>query len=311
VVGVYVEVTGRSDPAAAQRKKERSPKMYSQFNCVALAGAVCLFSGLAATADEVQVGALKDNTLYESDAGGFSNGSGDHFFAGVTFQLAARRGVIAFDIAGAIPAGATIESVELQLSMSQTNAGDEQVTLHNVLQDWGEGASDAPGGEGGGGQPMTGDVTWLHTFFNDQFWTTPGGDFDAAADGETTVGSLPGFYTWSSKGMVARVQAWLDDPSSNFGWLVQCNEDSFPTAKRFDSKDNPESAVHPLLTVQYSLAECAEGDVNCDGVVNVEDLVAVILDWGPCPGGNDCPADQNGDGVVDVEDLVTVILGWG
>ncbi|MHC4908638.1 MAG: dockerin type I domain-containing protein [Planctomycetota bacterium] len=49
------------------------------------------------------------------------------------------------------------------------------------------------------------------------------------------------------------------------------------------------------------------GDVNIDGVVDVQDLVEVILQWGS-PGG---PADVNGDGIVDVQDLVEVILAWG
>jgi hypothetical protein len=50
-------------------------------------------------------------------------------------------------------------------------------------------------------------------------------------------------------------------------------------------------------------------DINDDGVVNVEDLSAVILAWGPCSPGP-CPADTNGDGVVNVADLTAVILAW-
>jgi hypothetical protein len=49
-------------------------------------------------------------------------------------------------------------------------------------------------------------------------------------------------------------------------------------------------------------------DVTRDGFVNVEDLVAVILDWGTC---SDCQTDINGDDLVNVEDLVQVILKWG
>jgi hypothetical protein len=51
--------------------------------------------------------------------------------------------------------------------------------------------------------------------------------------------------------------------------------------------------------------------VTGDGVVDVDDLVAVILAWGACPAPPEgCPADLNGDGAVDVDDLVAVILGW-
>jgi outer membrane protein assembly factor BamB len=49
------------------------------------------------------------------------------------------------------------------------------------------------------------------------------------------------------------------------------------------------------------------GDANGDGVVNVADIVAVVLAWGPCA---TCPEDLNGDGAVDVLDLVEVVLSW-
>jgi hypothetical protein len=52
---------------------------------------------------------------------------------------------------------------------------------------------------------------------------------------------------------------------------------------------------------------CA-ADTNNDGVVDVDDLTAVILGWGTCPG---CLADVDGDGDVDVDDLTAVILAWG
>jgi formylglycine-generating enzyme len=54
------------------------------------------------------------------------------------------------------------------------------------------------------------------------------------------------------------------------------------------------------------------GDVNGDGSVDVDDLIAVILAWGPCPAPPaDCPADVNNSGAVDVDDLIMVILNWG
>jgi hypothetical protein len=49
------------------------------------------------------------------------------------------------------------------------------------------------------------------------------------------------------------------------------------------------------------------GDTNCDGVVNVDDLLTVILAWGT----SDPRADVNHDGVVNVDDLLMVILNWG
>lgn len=45
-----------------------------------------------------------------------------------------------------------------------------------------------------------------------------------------------------------------------------------------------------------------------DGVVNVDDLLAVISNWGPCAA---CSADVDGDGMVNVDDLLAVISSWG
>ena len=52
-------------------------------------------------------------------------------------------------------------------------------------------------------------------------------------------------------------------------------------------------------------------DVDCDGVVDVTDLLAVIAAWGECPAADPCTADTNGDGMVDVTDLLAIIASWG
>ncbi len=53
------------------------------------------------------------------------------------------------------------------------------------------------------------------------------------------------------------------------------------------------------------------GDVNCDGVVDTIDLLAVLGAWGPCaPPPDPCSADVTGDGQVDVQDLLAVLASW-
>ncbi len=60
-----------------------------------------------------------------------------------------------------------------------------------------------------------------------------------------------------------------------------------------------------------ALVPLVPGDTNGDGVVDVDDLIAVILAWGPCPTPPaPCPADVDDSGTVDVDDLITVILNW-
>jgi hypothetical protein len=192
----------------------------------------------------------KDNTLYEYDPaeGDHSNGAGFHFFAGENGMGELRRGVLAFDIAGTIPAGSTITAVSLTMNMSMTPVSTAYtVELHKLLADWGEGTSHAPMGEGDGAPATLNDATWRHRFFDTIFWTTQGGDFSATVSASQSVGGV-GQYTWSSVQMIADVQSWLDNPASNFGWLLLGDETAIATAKRFDTR---ESASPPVLTIQY------------------------------------------------------------
>jgi len=53
-------------------------------------------------------------------------------------------------------------------------------------------------------------------------------------------------------------------------------------------------------------------DFNCDGVVNVSDLLMLLAQWGPCiPIEGSCSADLNSDGIVDVADLLILLSNWG
>src|SRR5438067_3298181 len=206
-----------------------------------------------AVADIVNINPSKDNTLYEyvlAD-GDKSNALGDHFFTGETAMSELRRGVLAFDVAGNVPAGSTITGVTLTLNMSRTPSGTARTTeLHKLLADWGEGTSQASGEEGIGAPATPNDATWRHRFFDTIFWTTQGGDFSATVSASQSVGAI-GVYTWSSPQMTAEVQSWLDNPATNFGWLVSGDESTGATAKRFDTR---ESASPPVLTIQYTTA---------------------------------------------------------
>src|SRR5437870_11050394 len=204
-----------------------------------------------AIADIININPIKDNTLYEYDPaeGDVSNALGNHFFAGETAMGELRRGVLAFVIAGNIPAGSTILGVTLSLNMSRTGSDTPRtVELHTMLADWGEGTSVAPGEEGTGAPATTNDATWRHRFFDTIFWAMQGGDFSATVSASQSVGPI-GQYTWSSAQMVADVQSWLDNPSSTFGWLVLGDESTNATSKRFDTR---ESASPPVLTIEYT-----------------------------------------------------------
>ncbi len=67
----------------------------------------------------------------------------------------------------------------------------------------------------------------------------------------------------------------------------------------------------PTLTF-YVTCSGYVGDLNCDGAVNIFDLLALLAAWGPCPPPPaPCPADLDGDGTVGILDLLTLLANWG
>ena len=221
---------------------------------VLLSGIAVLTLGLIAACgngqEEVTLNPNKDNTLYERRDGSRSNGSGDWLFVGATNGLTLRRTLLAFDVASAIPSGATITGVTLTMNMSRTMAGPEVVSIHKVLADWGEGASEANDQGGQGADSTQGDATWLHRFYPDQLWASQGGDFQAEPNTSTSINDVGGVTWESTDQLVEDVQSWLDDPSMNYGWILIGNEGAQRTTKRFDSKENPDGGA--VLTIQFS-----------------------------------------------------------
>jgi hypothetical protein len=89
---------------------------------------------------------------------------------------------------------------------------------------------------------------------------------------------------------------------------------------RFTATDgNPQSIVEAGVDDVRIWGDCrtasCPGDVNRDGAVDADDVVAVVVTWGACgPPTPPCPTDiapPGGNGQVDADDLVAVILGWG
>lgn len=227
----------------------------------------------------VSLATSKDNTVIQqtNPSTQLSNGQGD-IFVGRTNQdgqgpatISIRRGLIAFDIAGNLPAGATITKVTLTMRDVMGLNGDPVVELHRSLQDWGEGSSFFSGGVGAPAE--NNDATWLYTFYNkanpaaSPTWSTPGGNYSGTVSGSAVVSDDLGggqLFTWSSTQMIADVQDWLNNPGNNFGWFVLGDETKGQTAKRLNSGESSSPPnVPPVLAITYvvpepsSLALCA------------------------------------------------------
>ena len=208
----------------------------------------------AARGDVVTINTVKDSTLFESATGAKADGGWFSFYvgrAGTNSTTPIRRGLIAFDVAGAVPAGSTITNVTLKLYMSKTTSGAKPVDLYRLTTDWSEGTTTGQSGQGGNSQP--GDVTWIHTNYPNSFWTTPGGDFVSTISATQSVAG-GGFYTWgSTPQMVADVQGWLDAPASSFGWLLRSVETvGQKSAKQFEARQSTNPLWKPALQITYT-----------------------------------------------------------
>jgi hypothetical protein len=218
------------------------------------------------------IAASKDTTIFQNAANN-SAGGGPGIFVGTTGGAAPRRGLLAFDIAANLPAGAIITSAELRLHLGNApNDNPQTIGLHRLTVDWGEGtagsSTPAIGGSGGGFPAAAGDATWNERFFGSTAWSNPGGtgDFNPVPSGSAVVtGPVETAFTWlSTPALVSDAQGWLAAPATNFGWaLVNANETSGGTVKAFYSHSATQNAagnpldpsLRPALMITYRIPE--------------------------------------------------------
>ena len=270
--------------------------------------AASLFMAASAVADSVQLVADRDATLIQPTADETANGAGSALFTGRVGASGGgtiRRGLLRFDVGAAIPAGSVVTGASLALVMVQGQAAVQGVSLHRVAAEWTEGLS-ASGG-GGGVPPVAGDCTWTMRSWPDLLWSQAGGDFAAAPSATCAVGGT-GTFVWSTTiALAADVQAWVDDPGANRGWLLRGNEAVAQTSKSFASREAEDPAVRPSLTVWFVPPGGVVGDLDRSGAVDGADLGLLLGGWG----GSDPSLDLDGSGSVDGGDLGLLLGHWG
>jgi hypothetical protein len=268
-----------------------------------------------AQAATVTIGASRDATIFQNNVDNGS-GAGNGLIAGTNGAgNSPRRALIGFDIAGSVPEGSIVQSATLTLFLGQfpnvAATPTSTIGLQRILADWGEGTTleqnppnDTFGGQGQGASAVAGDVTWNARFFSaisPTPWTNPGGDFAAAISASTVVTrSLNTGYSWNSTdAMVDDMQGWLDDPQSNFGWmLVNADEATPATFRGFYSRQTATASLRPQLSLSYVLA----GDFDGNDVVDGADLAHWKAGYGAV-NATHAQGDANGDGTVNGNDF--------
>jgi hypothetical protein len=164
-----------------------------------------------------------------------------------------RRALLRFDLEDQIPPGATISSVELTVQvvfMLPPSPVSSNFELRRLLRAWREPA-----------------VNWNWAENPVTAWSTggAGGESDATstASASVLVTGLGPYTFASTPELVADVQLWLDDPTSNAGWLLRSDTELPFTARHFGTREHSTSPAR--LTIDYETTAILEpviiGDV--------------------------------------------------
>jgi hypothetical protein len=210
------------------------------------------------------------DTFINSGVPDNNNGASSSLFTGVEGMGGVMRGLIQFTMPSELQGRANVKQVQLTATLralGNGTAGPGSVeSLQVISEAWvqGNGVADARM-TFVIGQPCAGTVvgaTWNQPSCapgTTASWTTPGATVATTVSGQTdTTGvALEGHVTWDSAaagnaGMIADVQAWIDDPSRNHGWRVTSSNEATPGAAQRFYASEAGAATAPTLTISYT-----------------------------------------------------------
>ena len=189
-----------------------------------------------------------------------SNNLGGYFGmnSGTTQNGPRTRALLRFDLSS-LPTNTVVQSATLTVHVTQQPIDGYDFTafgLHRMFRPWGEGDK-IPVTQPGQGVPATaGEATWLHAFYPTNQWTEPGGqpgtDYSSIESSFEIIYDVAGspYIFPSTPELVDDVQAWINKPATNHGWMFRC-ADELPrfTARRFGTREDADNA--PLLELKY------------------------------------------------------------
>ena len=169
---------------------------------------------------------------------------------GPTVGTTRNRGLLRFDLTGQIPPSAKITSVALTLNVAKVplGAANSIFELRRVLQEWNES-----------------EATWNNRSSASGGWSSPGAeapaDFSTALSATAPVAGLGVSTFASTTNLIADVQAWVDNPGTNFGWIVLTqSEEVAKTARRITSREGGNNG--PTLVVEYSVVQTQQPRIS-------------------------------------------------
>lgn len=174
-----------------------------------------------------------------------------------------RRGLLKFMVDSEkriFPSDAKIECTEVRLFVTQTDEERRmvqmpQINLHKVTSDWTTTNKINLQLNGlNGGSANTGDTTWRYSSYPSKEWKTQGGDFDKKTLAKKiSAGDL--HWYGKTRSMAEVVQGWIDDDSTNYGFmLVGSDENVFVPRGSYSRYNGVESSPEliPRLIVTYT-----------------------------------------------------------
>lgn len=210
------------------------------------ASAASLDQPLSAVADTCLIEIAPDNNM----------GGQTYFNSGSNMQGLRNRGLLRFDLS-VIPPGSVIKSATMTIwcvGVPTDGPAASIFDLHRMLKPWGEGSELAFIGAGRGSSATTNEATWNDRFaYADAPWATPGGepevDYATNSSAETFI-SDESSYDFRFGTIAQDVQYWLDNPQSNFGWMLMTRDESqISSARRFGSHEDPDNT--PTLDISF------------------------------------------------------------
>jgi hypothetical protein len=175
------------------------------------------------------------------------------------------RYVVRFDPGSSLPLGAVVTGAELRIQVTAASTPSADYNVRRVLRDW---AEDNKGGNNGA-PASTGETSWLARFHPSTVWASPGGsngiDYAESASATVTLGDAGSTNLISSPGLAADVQLWLDQPGTNFGWMLRAvDESATQIVRRIASRETVTNS--PVLKVSYRVGPVLHSAAVSNGV---------------------------------------------